>query len=162
VDPVAVTRAFSSFMAETEPRVRKGLIAGFGPDLGYEATLEAFEYAWEHWERVRKTRNPAGYLYRVGANSAVRARRKNGRSFPLLDSDLPSARQAPWVEPKLDGALDRLSDQQRTAIVLIHGFGWKYREVAELLAVGRSTVQKHVERGLTKLRTELGVRDAVA
>ncbi len=46
---------------------------------------------------------------------------------------------------------------QRTVTVLVHGFGWTQREVAELLDVGLSTVQKHLERGLDKLRKALGV-----
>jgi len=47
---------------------------------------------------------------------------------------------------------------QRTAVVLIDGFDWTHQEVADQLGVRRSTVQKHRERGLARLRRELGVR----
>jgi RNA polymerase sigma factor (sigma-70 family) len=76
-------------------------------------------------------------------------------------ADVPTSSE-PWVEPGLDGALDHLSGPQRTAVVLIHGFGWTYQEVSELLAVRRSTVQRHAARALSKLRSELEVRDAIA
>jgi DNA-directed RNA polymerase specialized sigma24 family protein len=41
--------------------------------------------------------------------------------------------------------------------MLIHGYGWTYREVGELLGIGPTTVEKHVERALRKLRSSLGV-----
>lgn len=151
--------SFSEFMESTEPQIRRALAAGFGSQLGREATIEAFEDAWEHWERVASAANPAGYVYRVGAHYAVRERRKQRRRSGF---DRPASNPVPWVEPKLDQALERLSGAQRTAVVLIHGFGWTYREVSELLGVRRSTVQRHVTRALKKLRSELGVRDAVA
>ena len=40
---------------------------------------------------------------------------------------------------------------------LIYGYGWTMSEVAELLGTAKTTVQKHAERGLAKLRTTLGV-----
>jgi RNA polymerase sigma factor (sigma-70 family) len=63
----------------------------------------------------------------------------------------------PWIEPGLPKALGALSEHQRVAVVLAHGFGWTHREVAELLGVSTSTVQNHVERGLKKLRGTLEV-----
>jgi DNA-directed RNA polymerase specialized sigma24 family protein len=39
---------------------------------------------------------------------------------------------------------------------LIHGLEWTYREVAELLGVSKSTVQTQTERGMAKLRSDVG------
>lgn len=158
-DPSARGEAFSAFMVGAEPRIQRALRAGYGPEIGREATLEAFEYGWEHWDRIGAMSNPAGYLYRVGAHCAARLCR-NGRSV-LLTAEVPTSSE-PWVEPGLDGALDHLSGPQRTAVVLIHGFGWTYREVAELLGVRRSTVQRHATRAMSKLRSEFEVHDAIA
>ncbi len=151
--------SFSDFMEEAEPRVRRALISGFGAQLGREATLDAFEYAWEHWDRLRRGSNPAGYVYRAGVHVAARARRREHRRAGFDD---PSPRAERWVEPKLDGALDRLTRPQRTAVVLIHGFGWTYREVSDVMGIRRSSVQRHVDRAMEKLRADLGVRNAVA
>jgi DNA-directed RNA polymerase specialized sigma24 family protein len=153
-----VSASFAEFMREAEPRVRRALVAGYGPQLGRDATVDAFEYAWEHWDRVGSGANPAGYVYRTGAHSAARTRRRRRRPAGFDPAPTPSS---PWVEPKLDGALDRLSRHQRIAVVLIHGFGWTYRETADLLGLRRSTVQRHLERGMEKLRSELGVPNAV-
>ena len=129
------------------------MIATYGPELGAEATAEALAYGWEHWARVRQMENPAGYLYKVGR---TRARGGLGRKkIPLTAVQEPTCEA--WVEPGLPKSLQGLTSKQRAAVVLIHGYGWSYQEVSELLGVGRSTVQQHVERGLRHLREDLGV-----
>jgi DNA-directed RNA polymerase specialized sigma24 family protein len=42
------------------------------------------------------------------------------------------------------------------AVVLVHCFGYRYREVAELLGVSEAAVTNHVHRGLARLRSMLG------
>ncbi|MGH9228355.1 MAG: RNA polymerase sigma factor [Acidimicrobiales bacterium] len=145
---------FEQFVAEVEPRLRRALVAAHGGERGRDATGEALAYAWEHWPRVRSMANPAGYLYRVGRSRAVRAAKHSGREPSW--STAPSTSGTPWVEPVLQVALRRLSERQRIAVVLIHGYQWTYREVAELTDASISTVQTHLERGLATLRHELG------
>jgi RNA polymerase sigma factor (sigma-70 family) len=65
-------------------------------------------------------------------------------------------REEPWVEPGLPAALSRLTSRQRVAVLAVHAFGWTYAETAEMLGVSIGTVEKHVERGLKKLRVRLG------
>jgi DNA-directed RNA polymerase specialized sigma24 family protein len=62
-------------------------------------------------------------------------------------------------EPGLPGALAALSQRQRLAVVLVHGYGYTHREVAELTGIRQTTVQNHVKRGLARLRAKLGVSD---
>jgi RNA polymerase sigma-70 factor (ECF subfamily) len=147
-----LTEEFSVFFREVEPRLRHALVASCGFEAGREAAADALAYAWEHWDRVGGMENPAGYLYRVGCSSARRQRRRGALDQPL-------ERVGPWVEPALDGALDRLTTRQRTAVVLLHTFEWTHAEVADLLGVSVPTVQKHASRGLQKLRHALGVDD---
>lgn len=143
--------SFTRFVKETEVRLKYALCAALGSDRGMEATADALAYGWEHWDRVQAMENPAGYLYRVGRNKA-RSRRKQ---HPLLPA-VPSA-EMPWVEPGLAEAMSRLSESQRTAVLLVHGFDWTPTEVAELLGVSAPTVRKHVERAMRKLRRKLGI-----
>ena len=65
--------------------------------------------------------------------------------------------KVPWVEPGLPDALARLPGQQRVAVYLVCGHEWSMSEVADLLGVSKGTVQKHLERGMSKLRHRLGV-----
>lgn len=145
--------AFTGFVQEVGPRLRQSLIAALGGEAGREATAEALAWAWENWDRLQRTHNPAGYLYRLGRNRGISALRRRRPVFPLPDR-LPDE---PWVEPGLPAALSRLSETQRVAVLLIHSFGWTYREVADHLGIAAGTVQVHVHRGMSKLRHDLKV-----
>jgi DNA-directed RNA polymerase specialized sigma24 family protein len=95
--------------------------------------------------------HPVAYLYRVGRSSARKYRKRTIAPEP------PGASGLPWIEPKLEPALMRLSDRQRLAVVLRNSFGYTYDEIADLMGVSITTVQKHNERALAKLRRKLEV-----
>ena len=143
--------AFSEFFSENEPILRHALVACCGPEVGREAAADAFEYAWCHWDRVASMEHPVGYLFRVGRSAAKKYRRAPVVADPPVDASLP------WVEPDLVPELRRLSDRQRTAVVLRHSFGCTYDEISSVMGVSIPTVQKHIERALAKLRHTLGV-----
>ena len=140
---------FRLFMKRAEPRLRKAFVAAYGPERGREATAEALAYGWEHWERLRGTDNVTGYLYRVGQS---RTRRKK-QALLFARTEPPE----PWYEPALAPALSMLTESQRTAVVLVHGFGWTMAEVAEMTGIKVTSVQNHLDRGLKKLRAALKV-----
>lgn len=144
---------YSSFVAEVEPRLRRALSAGFGPEVGREAAAEALMYGWEHWERVGEMENPAGYLYRVGRDKARRMRPRSG----LLAGHRSDSSSDPWVEPGLVPALEQLTEKQRVVVSLLHAFDWSMSEVAELLGVSKSTIQSYERRAMKKLQRALGV-----
>ena len=144
--------SFTSFVRAGEPRIRQALSVAFGSDVGREATAEALAYGWEHWDRVSAMDNPTGYLYVVGRDRARRAKARRRPSFiPIQSGGLP------WVEPGLPKALGRLSERQRTVVMLLYCFQWSMSEVADLLDVSKSSVQSYAERGMTNLRRTLGV-----
>jgi RNA polymerase sigma-70 factor (ECF subfamily) len=144
------TEPFTGFVKETEPQLRHALVAVLGQERGREATAEAMAYAWEHWEQVEEMENPAGYLYRVG-RSRTKTRRFRSPFVPVPQDRLPD------VEPGLPKALAGLSERQRVAVVMVHAYGWGREETAEILDVSLSTLDSHLQRGLTKLRGALGV-----
>jgi DNA-directed RNA polymerase specialized sigma24 family protein len=143
--------AFEAFVNEHEPGLRRALVAAYGFGRGREATADALSWAWEHWARVSRMSRPAAYLFRVGQSST--RRRKVAVAFARED-DTES-----WFEPGLGPALAALSERQRIAVVLVHGFDWTMREVAELTGVRVTTVQSHLERGLRNLRLTMEVAD---
>jgi RNA polymerase sigma factor (sigma-70 family) len=146
-----VDAEFTAFVEEAEPRLSYALSAAYGVEVGVEATADALAYGWEHWPEVKTMHNPAGYLYRVG-QSAARRYRRTGPLFPPVRHE-----ELPHVEPGLPEALNRLTEAQRTAVVLVYVLEWTEREAAELLGINRSTVRRHRDRGLTKLRAALEV-----
>jgi RNA polymerase sigma factor (sigma-70 family) len=143
--------AFERFVEETEPRLSRALAAVYGFEDGRDATAEALAYAWENWVRLQHIANLPGYLFRVGQ---TRSRRK--RQPVLFDIGDDTERS---FEPGLPKALAALSPRQRLAVVLVHGYGYTLREVAELTGIRPTTVQNHLGRGLARLRSLLGVED---
>jgi len=132
-----------------EPGLRRALIGAVGVDRVEDAVAEALAYAFEHWADVSEMANPAGYLFRV-AQSHVRRRRRPALLRPVPES-------IPDVEPGLVEALGALPESQRVAVWLAHGCSWSHAEIGEVLGLSTSTVSTHVNRGLERLRSEMGV-----
>lgn len=141
--------AFRRFFEATEPPLRRALIATYGGELGRELAAEALAWAWEHHERLDTLTNPVAYLYQVGRS------RNRRRPTPFLH--IRPEWHDPWVEPQLPHCLSRLTERQRVAVILVHGYGWSLREVAELLGLKVTTVHTHLTRGIYRLSTCLEV-----
>lgn len=145
----ATLEEFERFVQDVEPSLRRALVAAYGFERGRDATAEALGWAWEHWGRAKVLDNKVAYLFRVG-QSKCRDRRTPA-AFERAES--PDH----WYDPGLAPALKALTEHQRIAVVLVNGFDWKLREVAELLGVGVSTIQSHLERGMRSLRNAMEV-----
>ncbi len=148
-----LVESYTRFVVERQDALRRALVAGFGPEIGREAAEEALIYGWRHWTRVRDLDNTAGYLFRVGSRIATKLAAR--RPDPLFPD--PPHSDNPGIEPGLARALTSLSERQRIAVVLVHAYGLSQREAARLLGVSKGTLQRHLERGLRRLRSQLGV-----
>lgn len=144
--------SFIDFARDAAPRLRRALVAAYGEQEGREGMAEAMAYAWEHWDRIQGMENPIGYLYRVGRSRGLWGFRRPVR-LPRLDPP----NEQPWIEPALPRALEQLSKRQRTAVLLVKGYGCTYQEVADILGLSPNTIHKHVDRALAKLRNDLQV-----
>lgn len=148
---VSLGVTYEEFVRCDGARLRAGLVAAYGPDVGADAAAEALAYGFEHWERLSDMANPAGYLYRVGQSEA----RKHFRPSGYLPA--APAPGLPHFEPGLAPALELLTESQRVGVVLVHALGWTQREAAQLLDVDVSTLRTHIARAMTKLRAALEV-----
>jgi len=144
--------AYDDFLAADGARLRRILVARFGVEVGTEVTSDVLLWAWEHWDRLEGVSNRLACLYRVGQSKSRRYWRWRRR--PTFPPEVIRGMADP--EPGLAGALARLPEAHRVAILLVHAHGWSYAEVAEALDVEVSTVRNHVHRGLQKLRLILG------
>lgn len=143
---------FENFVRDEGPRLRAALVATFGAQRGTEAVADALAYGWEHWDRIESMDNRMGYLFRAAYRVALR----NGpRRAPVFTAPPPA--DLPHFEPRLLPALAQLSEQQRVAVVLVHGYGWPIVEVADLLEITHSTARTHLARALTRLQAALEV-----
>jgi RNA polymerase sigma factor (sigma-70 family) len=144
--------SFEEFVATVSPRLQRAFFARYGIDLGNEALADALGWAWEHRDRLSEMDNPTGYLYRVGQTSVrgnVRRRRRG--QLPLEEP----AEAASETETGLHTALERLTDDQRVAVLLVHAHGYSYAEAATVLDIPVTTLRNHIHRGMKQLRRHL-------
>ncbi len=132
---------------------RRSFTIALGLRLGAEALSDALFHLVEHRDRVLAMDNPGGYLFAVGRQRALAAHRRP--PAPLCPS--PAVAGIPDIEPGLIVALEGLSERQRLCVVIVHAFGYRNQEVADLIGISVDSVQTHGRRALTRLRKNLGV-----
>ena len=147
-----IRAAAAAVLERAAPMVRRALVSRFGVDVGSDAASDAIAWGWEHGRAIVSMANPGGYLYRVGQTSARRTHRRVRRSaFPVE----PVWTDAPHLPGDVFDALHGLKPDQRVAVLMVHGYGFSYRETAEVLEVSEAAVRNHVHRGMQRLRTEM-------
>ena len=120
-------------------------------DLVQETLLRAFG----QWGVTEPTiRNPRAYLLRVASHLWIdtQRRRKTEARAPLADPDeAPASSPSPIASSELREAgarlLQRLSPQERAALLLREGFDMSLEEIADLLATTTGAVKAALHRG---------------
>jgi DNA-directed RNA polymerase specialized sigma24 family protein len=151
--PESTGADFEVFVETDGCRLRRALVARFGVDVGNEVANDALAHAWSQWPAVAVMSNRVGYLYRVGQSSARRYWRWR-RGIVLAAPD--DRGKLDRYDDGLFDALGALNHDQRVAVLLVHGYGYTYVEVADVLGASVAAVTNHVHRGLGLLRKQLG------
>jgi len=136
------------------------------PDQAADAVQEAFLSAFRNLARFRGG-SVRSWLGRIAINAAMDAQRFRKRRpaspYPDLEDDAwqPPAGEESNPEQTavttersrvLASALARITDDQRTAIVLFDVEGYDYHEIATLTGVSLGTVKSRIHRGRLALR----------
>ncbi len=149
----------SSLIADLQPRLHQAMAARYGPEIGHEAADEAITWALSNPDRFAAVEHPLGYLCRVAQSKARPSLRWLARRSGSLDHDRIVAEEIAPINPELVAALGSLSADQRTAVMLVHAYGWTIAEVAGARGRTVSAVTNHLRRGLAKLRVTLQETD---
>jgi len=119
----------------------------------------SFERAFRSWRGLREPRACRAWLFQIARNLDSNQRRA-ARSRPelrLVDEEGLTAFVAPpsrfeRIEAQdLEKALDRLSAEQREAILLCDLWGFEYEEIAAITGWPLGTVRSRIARGRAKL-----------
>jgi RNA polymerase sigma-70 factor (ECF subfamily) len=132
---------------------------------------ETFLRAFRALPRFRGQAKFSSWLYRIALNLCrdwIRRERRTGLVQPpedvdlvdLIAADQPSESIEDLVARKdqvraVERAMARLSEEQRTAIVLKEYHGLTFQEIADLMGCPLSTVKTRLYQGLSVLRREL-------
>ena len=135
-------------------RLRPALIARHGPQLGIELLSEVSEYAWVQRNKLDDMTNPVGYLYRV-SQSIARRHRRWAREVQL-PPEIPEhdVHDHP-LGADLQTALAQLRPDDRTIVVLVHSYRYRYEEVAEIIGKSPAAVRNRLHRSMVRLRRQL-------
>ena len=129
-------------------------------DLAQDTLLRAFG----HWGVTYPAiRDPRAYLLRTATNvwiDTLRRRETEARSAMVGADDLPASGGGPETAPDLREAgsrlLQRLSPQERAALVLKEVFDMTLEEIAEVLATTTGAIKAALHRGRGRLREPEG------
>jgi len=158
------TRAFEEFTAECGPDLlRIATLLTPDPHTAEDVYQETLQRLAARWSRVD---NPKAFCRRVMHNVVIdqtRARARRPQELRLFDagekSDPRSADPHTSVElwPSLRAALDGLTVQQRTVLVLRYLDDRSEAEVAGLLGISVGAVKSTASRAIAQLRTSPGL-----
>jgi RNA polymerase sigma-70 factor (sigma-E family) len=158
------TRAFEEFAAESGAELlRIAVLLTPDPHTAEDVYQETLQRLAARWSRVD---NPKAFCRRVMHNIVVdqaRARARRPRELRLFDSGERSDPRAAdphhsielW--PSLRAALDCLTVQQRTVLVLRYFDDRGEAEVADLLGISVGTVKSTASRAIAQLRESPGL-----
>ncbi len=158
---------FERVWREHRPRLARltARLAG-DPDLADDLLQEVSLRAFAGFVGYRRESGAYTWLYRIAVNVVLRWRERRRHETIPLDASEASSLAAPGagpetlalqsaLRPAVWAALDRLSEEQRAALILQPYEGLKYREIALVLDVPIGTVKSRLNAAMQQLREEL-------
>jgi RNA polymerase sigma factor (sigma-70 family) len=120
-------------------------------DVVTDACLRSFRA--KDWQQVG---NPRAYLYRSVLNHARSHHRSTlCRRLREMEAASPAFRWPHEVDVDVLAAVDRLSVQQRAAVVLTYWEDLTVAEVAQRLKISEGSVKLHLAKARSRLRETL-------
>jgi DNA-directed RNA polymerase specialized sigma24 family protein len=143
---------FEHFVTLSKTNLLRALSIQFSPDTAADALADAYAYIWAHWVEIETFKNPVGYTYRVAERCGARSEMRDRSSDEYLDRKAPAWFDTYASDDHAMGLLRSLPSRQRACVLLIHAYGWTYKQTANTLGIPLTTVTNDARRGLEKLR----------
>lgn len=168
------TQAFGILVERYQRRVvGVAMAVVHNQDDALELAQETFIRAYENLGKFESRSSFSTWLYRIAANISIDFRRREGRHIVLRGEEgeheldrLPSERGDSFLESargelgrRLQRALQELTPEHRTVILLREVEGLSYDEISEVLQSPRGTVMSRLHYARDRLRTILNDLD---
>lgn len=152
---------FEAFCVGQNPRLIRMLTLFCGDaELARDLTQETLARTWVHWRKVRTMDRPDLWAKRVALNLATSQFRRRRTERIVLGRFSTGAMLEHLDEGgdrlAIRAALMRLSERQRTAVLLRYLEDLSVEQTAELMSCSAGTVKKLTARGLVALRAWVG------
>lgn len=146
---------FAHFAEFRWPRlVRSARLLGCSPEDAEDVAQTALLQTMRAWSKVERAGDPDAYVYRILVNCFLKSRRRTGER--LAHSDI-SAVDFHYEDPdpamalSLAAAMQRLSLDQRSVVVLRYYADLTEQQTAKALGLPVGTVKSRTARALTQL-----------
>ncbi len=151
--------SFNLLVSRWEKRVFNYLLRlTSNPEDSLDLSQDVFLKAYQNIRKLDDAARFGPWLFRIAHNEAYSSFRKR-RPEVAPEEQFFERQTAPGIAIDLSlavtGALDRLSPEQREAVVLKVYQGFKFDEMAEILECPVSTVKSRLYTALELLKTEL-------
>ncbi len=162
MDNVCEEQVFSSLFRANSKTVFNSIYYKFGnEEKAYDAVQEAFLKLWENCAKVSPDKAKS-FVYTVANNLYLNVLKAEKVRLKHADKTLDTSHESPeylleqkQYQEKLEGALNRLPENQRTTFLLNRIDGKKYAEIAEMEGVSVKAVEKRMHLALKTLREQI-------
>jgi RNA polymerase sigma factor (sigma-70 family) len=129
------------------------------PEHGNDLAAEAFTRALERWSDVSGFERPEAWVRKVVLNLHITNLRRQRLESLFCPRDVAQRDLSSNVSDRvtLEAALGGLTPRQRAAVILRYYEGLTFKEVAAAMGCTVSTANRHIHRGLAKLRLAIDV-----
>jgi RNA polymerase sigma-70 factor (ECF subfamily) len=159
---VCEEKEYSRIFQEYSKTVHNFIFYKFGnEEKANDAVQEAFVKLWEHCAKVTPDK-ARSFLYTVANNTYLNVIKAEKVRLKYADKSLKTTHESPEFlmeesefKMKLDNALNRLPENQRTTFLLNRINGKKYAEIAEMEGVSVKAIEKRMHLALKYLREHI-------
>lgn len=136
-----------------------------------DLTQETFLKAWKNLKKFNTDKNFKTWLFTIAKNTAFDYfKKKKTTPFAFFETeegynkleriedeekDLEEIISQKEIEKKLEGKLEKLSDEYRVLLLMRYKDGFSVREIAEILEKPYNTVKSQHQRALASLKKEI-------
>lgn len=155
---------FSNFFKSHAKALRNYMYYKFGnEEQAEDVTQEAFIKLWENCEKVPLDKAKS-YIYTIANNTSLNhiAHQKVVLEYAKSSPSMEKTYESPdylleeeQFKVKLQNAIAKLTEGQRTCFLMHRIDGKKYSEIAEILNISVKAVEKRMHLALLELRKEI-------
>ncbi len=135
----------------------------FDPATAEDLVQETFFRAWRSFDQFQAGTNMRAWLFRILFNTFYAQGRQKSAAPVLVSLDAPGHETEPQSQSRtslvevaeISNALEELSSEHRTVLVLAIVEGFTCREMAAILSLPIGTVMSRLSRGRQALRERL-------
>lgn len=151
--------AFAALFSQMSPRLYRTALGLLGnPHDAADALQEAGLKAYRYFDKLQSQEAGAAWLTRIVINSCYDQGRRRSRQVPtgldVLEKEEPEG-LPPETDWELVQALQQLSEEQRTTVVLRFFQDLTIPQIAQVMNVPDGTVKSRLHAALSRLRSLL-------